>query len=695
MTTTAIATTTSTPFPPGLMDEFFAELPFTVRIKMILDWARQFAINGEKHLADRILVELIESITILDFSYYVGINKKPMGDDSHPFVNLVHLPFSPSLAHLNLSNTPIGKSDECMEVLSHPIFQHLVTLDLSDTKIKNIDPLFNAPHIFPNLHTINLSRNNHLFIPQIATTTQFPNLKVLNLVSTNIDGTLAGFSIFNPPLTPSLSSTTTSAAETTPTAAATTHPSSHIPPLRNPPFQLEKLILTAPNGRTILYDFDPNSLISLSRSPHLAQLKELYISSDVMSSDTIRQVFDPEHSMLKDLTGLYVTSCLNPFQLQALGESPLLSNLTSLELYCDATLPKNLSNVQIKLRNEAFQQFLQSPFLWTSKLKHLKIWSGLGQLEHLTTRVNHWSCFTFHDIIRTLNTANIKLETLKLTSTSSDWESVLTEPCFSNLKELKIESNELKPLNHFTPDQFLKLHFLPNIERFPFRLNQFDQHDLVRILSSPKMSNNLIEFNLWGYKYPVSEVIKTLCTQRVIPGDETSPLKYGKLKKLHLGFTGVTDADVELIVANLTQLTHLNLSQEPDRFLVRTITDKTITTLLATEHGNPDHPYTSLPNLVHLDLMGTGITCNGLVQLSKSQLLDQLETLHLDQTSVLPWRDVRQPAPPGLHALLTTPRVSNLKRLFLHDLSPPRGRLEQSCDDRILKYLGNCLIWSF
>ena len=175
------------------MDQLFTQLPHEIRINMILNWAREFAINAEEHLSNHGLVELFKSITILDFSHYLTINKKLHrynnhlnyhidgdededdddddcefcaqdidvdkgdGDDeeaselqSLPFAHfghLIHLPFSSALAHLNLSKTPIGYlSSQCVNTLSHPIFQHLVTLDLSDTDIKNIDPLLNASH---------------------------------------------------------------------------------------------------------------------------------------------------------------------------------------------------------------------------------------------------------------------------------------------------------------------------------------------------------------------------------------------------------------------------------------------------------------------------------------------------------------------------------------------------------------------
>ena len=49
-------------------------------------------------------------------------------------------------------------------------------------------------------------------------------------------------------------------------------------------------------------------------------------------------------------------------------------------------------------------------------------------------------------------------------------------------------------------------------------------------------------------------VIETICTARVNPGDERSPLKYGKLRKLNFDHTNITDAEIKLLVENLTEL---------------------------------------------------------------------------------------------------------------------------------------------
>ena len=69
-------TSSTSPFPPGLMDEVLALLPRGVRIAMILKWALKFATEKEKYLSDYGLVELIRSITTLDFSDYLSINKQ-------------------------------------------------------------------------------------------------------------------------------------------------------------------------------------------------------------------------------------------------------------------------------------------------------------------------------------------------------------------------------------------------------------------------------------------------------------------------------------------------------------------------------------------------------------------------------------------------------------------------------------------
>ena len=100
------------------------------------------------------------------------------------------------------------------------------------------------------------------------------------------------------------------------------------------------------------------------------------------------------------------------------------------------------------------------------------------------------------------------------------------------------------------------------------------------------------------------------------------------------------------------------------------ITDQTITTLLSTEHAEPDHPHTTLPNLTHLNLRSSGITCEGLIELSQSQLFSQLEELDLSYCDAVPWNGNDQQLPPGLFALFTNSHLSNLESLCLMSLIP-------------------------
>ena len=207
------------------------------------------------------------------------------------------------------------------------------------------------------------------------------------------------------------------------------------------------------------------------------------------------------------------------------------------------------------------------------------------------------------DFIPILNAANIKFETLNLYYTPMTFDLFLTAPCVSELKEFKYHPSwDQIP---FSPQQFLQLPFLSNLQHFPFPLSDMDPNDLITILSSPMMSNNLIELDFSHCDDPVKDVIKTICTTGTNPDDETSPLKYGKLRKLVFPQVD-TASDIQLIVDNLTQLTHLDLGTPWDE--VEPFMDKIITALTATERSEPNHPYISLPDLTHLDIGSCAIT---------------------------------------------------------------------------------------
>ena len=93
-----------------------------------------------------------------------------------------------------------------------------------------------------------------------------------------------------------------------------------------------------------------------------------------------------------------------------------------------------------------------------------------------------------------------------------------------------------------------------------------------------------------------------------------------------------------------------------------------MTALIGDEHIDPLQPYPSLPNLVFLSLYKSSITDQGCIELSKSQLLDQLG--YLDLYSLDP-----RSTQIGTTALLTTPLYSNMKRFrlprnFTYNISP-------------------------
>jgi hypothetical protein len=672
---TTTATTPATPFVEGLIDEILTELPFSVRIDFLLNWAAIFSTEG--YVSDPAIVEMIGAITTLDFSGSQKINEQT-------FPNLIkYLPFTSSLAHLDLSRTQIGSSQTCIDTLAHPNLQHLVSLNLQNTKLKTIDPLLNAQHAFPKLYALNLSGNWNLSVPTIsAATTQFPNLKVLDLSMVRFSFAIfrAFCDITEPP--------------------AQSLPSQPTPTANIAPFQLEKLFLSgvrrsAPSPQTDNAHF-------LARSPRLSQLKELYLKDSWLNCDDITQLFHSSDSLLKNLTALSIgleTRYDDGFKpLSAVAKSPLLSNLVKLELLCTTTC------MNPRYGEEAYyqpiQEFIDSPFLWNPQLKHLSL--------HIMPPT-----FSFDYIIPALDAANVKLETLDLgdrksfdgfgmatfapSKTQSSLNALATASCLSmGLKQIKMgKCSILNQQNVFETQSPL----LSHLEIFPHQIiHDLTSDQLVSILSSPNMSNDLIEFDLSQSLSPVKDVVKTLCTQRIIPGDETSPLKFGKLRKLNLSYTDVDDDDVELIVANLTQLTHLELV----KWSGIPITDKTITALLSTELNNPCYPYTSLPNLIHLSINGSRITDKGWIQLSQSQLLDQLKYLSVNQEGPR-LREILQQMlngeilelPPRFKCLFTTSLVSNLRTMNSDYLSPFELSDLKKKDATLFQYLDHCHLYGY
>ena len=296
--------------------------------------------------------------------------------------------------------------------------------------------------------------------------------------------------------------------------------------------------------------------------------------------------------------------------------------------------------------------------------------------------------FIFDHLIPTLDAAKIQLESLDLNACVSSLATLSSASCLTSLKRLKtdliLDRKKPRPFQLFTQSPILS-----NLETLILGddlLSIITSAKLVSLLSSSMMSNNLVELDLACITFPTADLIKTLCTQHTIPHDNTSPLKYGKLRQLDISMSHITDDDVALIVENLTQLTHLNVSNFS---FDCNITDKTIIALLSTEKADPRYQYPSLPNLVNLNISSCQITAPGFIELSKSQLLDQLEELHLRYCPGLYSLD-HQPFSPSLYALLTTPHVSHLQTLVLSDGMMVDSAKHKAGDMAIEKYLDNC-----
>lgn len=205
-------------------------------------------------------------------------------------------------------------------------------------------------------------------------------------------------------------------------------------------------------------------------------------------------------------------------------------------------------------------------------------------------------------------------------------------------------------------------HFSFSTPRHPFLTPQL----LQSILSSPTMSNDLIELELTNNDQVNDETLHILSTTTVnsstpnnnnhdpnySPTTTTTSLKYAKLQKLIISFNQVGDRGVKSIADNLSQLVELDLSSN------RRITDASITSLIAAEHNDPLYPYPSLPSLTRLDMYGCLFSHEGCIALSKSQLLDQLEFLELSGTRI---------KTSGTRALLSSRLVSNLHRLEMYE----------------------------
>ena len=171
-------TTTTTPpqslqLPKGLIDGLFRQLPLWARNHILFNWADQFDPENDQGIG-----ELIGTMTKLDFHHYLKM------DDEAKFLSLGKLPFTSDLTHLDLSSSAIVKSDVLVEFLSHPIFHNLVNLNLGGAEITSFKALFESPHTFTNIHTLDISKTFDPTITLDQISHKFPNLKDLNLLPT-------------------------------------------------------------------------------------------------------------------------------------------------------------------------------------------------------------------------------------------------------------------------------------------------------------------------------------------------------------------------------------------------------------------------------------------------------------------------------------------------------------------------------
>ena len=399
-----------------------------------------------------------------------------------------------------------------------------------------------------------------------------------------------------------------------------------LPPSSTPqPFQLEKLTIS-PARPYLSTEQDK----ALAMSPQLSRLTELKVA--MATAPSIDALFCSDDGVVRNLTSLDLDRVyFEPVQI--ICKSPHLTNL--------ATLSIRMS-VSEEHRHEAFDCLVQSPYLISSNLKHL----ALRDFGDIT-----WD--SFHRLITTLENSKVQLKSLDLTGTTFPFGVLFGSPAFSQLNTLRSSStyvtksltatNQNPDVNHAlcatTLQTYAQSPIISNLTHFRLPLFLVDRiyrlgeeggrfykwttNLIESILTSPLMSNNLIELeiNICSPFVPfiTDQLLETLLTTRVIPGDESSPLKFGKVQKLNLGWSSIGARGVELIVQNLKELTHLNLWGN------RNINDAAITALIGDERVDLQFPYPSLPNLIELDLHRCSITDNGWMELSKSQLLRQLK----------------------------------------------------------------------
>ena len=334
-------------------------------------------------------------------------------------------------------------------------------------------------------------RNKTLFIPLDQIPRKFPNLKDLNLCVTKRVQQ-------DPP---------------------TTQP---FPPT----FQLKKLSISLPSLQAQQHHLQQ----------YLSQLTHLRLDYWNEHSDLITQLFHPQHCVVRNLTVLDLSrvsfSCDN---LSTITQCPFLSNLTALKL-----------NIFVYVNVD---HLIQSPFLLSPKLKHLEL--NIRSYQNLTA------------LVTALDAANPKLETYGWRGQLLPLDTLATSPVFSQLKHCHFDYGSLTKTSFPTAitnvsnnntlvndtnnqpswdikwKQFIQSPNLSNFVTFTLPwlyynnvLHEWTEQDAISLLTSPMMSNGLVELNISAGRGSITDdVIDAIFTARVMPvgigvGGDISPLSH-------------------------------------------------------------------------------------------------------------------------------------------------------------------------
>lgn len=226
---------------------------------------------------------------------------------------------------------------------------------------------------------------------------------------------------------------------------------------------------------------------------------------------------------------------------------------------------------------------------WTILASSPYLWSN-PNLKHLSLTTFRFLSAGFDKIIEKLENAGVKLESLELDGSSLSFDQVLLltkSPILSQIKSFSLfgfvilsDKDGKAPLannliggledlkdddnNVFVVDGFLKalsqsplisqLHTLSLAIQDAGNGNGCHEPNVLKeFLQSSMLSNDLVDLAIpdIGITSPLAAL---LATQKIVPDDPLSPLKYGNLQKLDLRFSQVDRTTVYLIEDSLLNL---------------------------------------------------------------------------------------------------------------------------------------------